>query len=77
MKTKKFLAIAALAAGFVSCSSEDEFVSNSDTQAGKEIALNYAAGKAVTRANSDIADKYCGTTYDFAGTEKNLLTYSS
>lgn len=65
MKTKKFLAIAALAAGFVSCSSEDEFVSSTEkgeATAGGAIELSYAT-KAGTRAASDLN---IGTATDFA-----------
>ena len=70
MKTKKFLAIAALAAGFVSCSSEDEFVQSQDGNATKgestiELA-GYAKGKANSRAVS--TDIPAGDT-DFATTE--------
>lgn len=70
MKTKKFLAIAALAAGFVSCSSEDEFVQSQDGNATKgestiELA-GYDKGKANSRAVS--TDIPAGDT-DFATTE--------
>lgn len=70
MKTKKFLAIAALAAGFVSCSSEDEFVQSQNGNATKgestiELA-GYDKGKANSRAIS--TDIPAGDT-DFAATE--------
>jgi hypothetical protein len=70
MKTKKFLAIAALAAGFVSCSSEDEFVQSQNGNATKgestiELA-GYVKGKANSRAVS--TDIPAGDT-DFAATE--------
>lgn len=66
----KCLAIAALAAGLASCSSEDEFVSSQngdDTKGDNTIALaGYAKGKANSRAVS--TDIPAGDT-DFAATE--------
>lgn len=74
MKTKKFLAIAALAAGFVSCSSEDEFVSSTEKGELAGVLLCHYSSREYISTNR--STRYVDMFHECRGENKISLGYN-